>query len=274
MSGGRAFLLTPSHPEPLSRVVAVRYVLPLREGGSLPAIVEADDLGTYVVKFTGAGQGRKALVAEVICAGLARAVGLRVPDLVVAEVDEALARSEPDPEIQALLRASAGPNLGIDYLPRSLGFEPAADVVDPTTAAAVVWFDAVVQNVDRSWRNPNLLCWHGDLWLIDHGAALYFAHSWDRAGDAATREYTQVADHVLLSAAGSLEAAHAELAPRLPPDVVRQAVAAVPDEWLLDDDERFAGPDDVRAAYAAVLDERLASPDSWLPALERARARV
>lgn len=257
-------------------MAAIRYVVPLREGGSLPAIVEADDLGTYVVKFTGAGQGRKALVAEVICAALARAVGLRVPDLVVVDVDAALSRTEADPEIQQLLRASVGANLGIDYLPRSLGFDPVVDHVDERTAATVLWFDALIQNVDRSWRNPNLLCWHGGLWLIDHGAALYFAHSWDRAAGAARREYAHAADHVLLSAAGSLEAVHAELAPLLSPDVVRQATAAVPDEWLLGDHDadRFASPDEVRAAYAAVLDERVASPDDWVPALERVRARV
>src|SRR5687768_5678145 len=165
----------------LREVTATRYVLPLREGGSLPALMEADDLGTYVVKFRGAGQGRKALVAEVIVAALARAAGLKVPELVTIEINPLLARAEPDQEVQDLLRASAGTNLGVDYLPRSLGFDPAVDSVDPTTAATVVWFDAWVLNVDRSWRNPNLLRWHDEMWLIDHGAALYFAHNWPSA---------------------------------------------------------------------------------------------
>ena len=154
-------------------MVATRYVLPLREGGSLPGLVEADDLGMYVVKFRGAGQGRKALVAEVVAAGIGRTLDLRVPELVVVELDPELARAEPDQEVQDLLRASGGRNLGVDYLPGSLGFDPAVDPVAAETAAAVIWFDALVQNVDRSWRNPNLLRWHGEMWLIDHGASLY-----------------------------------------------------------------------------------------------------
>lgn len=260
----------------LPQTEAIRYVTPLREGGSLPGIVEAADLGTYVMKFTGAGQGPKTLVAEVISGTLARRLGLRVPELTGLWLDPVIGRAEPDEEVQQLLRASGGLNLGMDYLPGSLGFDPLAYAVTPAEAGRVIWFDALVNNVDRSWRNPNLLCWHGGLWLIDHGAALYFAHSWDRAAGAARREYAHAADHVLLSAAGSLEAVHAELAPLLSPDVVRQATAAVPDEWLLGDHDadRFASPDEVRAAYAAVLDERVASPDDWVPALERVRARV
>jgi hypothetical protein len=166
---------------PLRVVVATRYVLPLREGGSLPGLVEADDLGTHMVKFRGAGQGRKALVAEVIVAELARRVGLQVPELVLVELDPRMARTEPDQEVQDLLRASAGINLGVDYLPGSLGFDPAVDAVAPETAAGVVWFDVLTLNVDRSWRNPNLLRWHGQMWLIDHGAALYFHHNWEYA---------------------------------------------------------------------------------------------
>jgi hypothetical protein len=258
---------------PLRNITATRYVLPLREGGSLPGLVEADDLGTYVVKFRGAGQGRKALVAEVIVAELARAIGFNVPELVVIHVDPLLARAEPDQEVQDLLRASAGANLGVDYLPRSLGFEPAADGVDPAVAARVVWFDAWVLNVDRSWRNPNLLRWHGDMWLIDHGAALYFAHNWPNRAAAATRTYDQVADHVLLPAAGPLAEADETLVPGVTPEGVQAATAAVPDEWLVDE-PGFDTPDDVRAAYVEVLLQRLEQRSAWVPQLEVARAAV
>src|SRR5512135_3370649 len=165
----------------IERVNAIRYVTPLREGGSLPAIVEADDLGTYVAKFVGAGQGRKALIAEIVAGEIARRLGFRVPDLVLVNLDSAIGRVEPDQEVQELLVASAGLNLGVDFLPGSLGFEPTAWPVDPGFAARVVWLDALVSNVDRSWRNPNLLVWHGQVWLIDHGASLYFHHNWRRA---------------------------------------------------------------------------------------------
>jgi len=254
----------------LRRVVATRYVLPLREGGSLPGLLEADDLGTYVVKFTGAGQGRKALVAEVLAAELARALGLLVPEQVVVTLDPELARAEPDPEIQDLLHASGGDNLGVDYLPGSLGLDPSADPIDPAEAAAVVWFDALISNVDRSWRNPNLLRWHGRTWLIDHGAALFFHHDWPRRDRAATRPYREVAEHVLLGAAGSLGEADAALAPRLTRDVLRAAAAVVPGGWLAGE-PGFDDPDAVRAAYVEVLGARLAQRDAWVPALEEAR---
>ena len=257
----------------LRSVIATRYVLPLREGGSLPGLVEADDLGTYVVKFRGAGQGRKALVAEVIVAELARALGLRVPELVVIEVDPLLARAEPDQEVQDLLRASAGSNLGVDYLPRSLGFDPAVDAVDPAEAATVLWLDAWVLNVDRSWRNPNLLRWHDQMWLIDHGAALYFAHNWPNRAAFVSRAYDQAADHVLLRAAGSLAEADASAAAALTVDVLQAAVATVPDGWL-EDEPGFATADDVRAAYVEVLSGRLADRSAWLPQLEAAHAPV
>ena len=258
---------------PLREVVATRYVLPLREGGSLPALMEADDLGTYVVKFRGAGQGRKALVAEIVVAELARAVGLKVPELVLVAVDPALGKAEPDQEVQDLLRASAGRNLGVDYLPRALGFDPAADRVTPEFAATVVWFDALVQNVDRSWRNPNLLRWHGETWLIDHGAALYFAHNWPTAQASAARPYTHVDEHVLLPAAGPLGAAADAVPAALTPAVLHAAVAAVPDEWLVDE-PGFDAPDDVRAAYVGVLTHRLDQQAAWAPPLEVARAAV
>jgi hypothetical protein len=269
--------MPPSASLALRHVAATRYVLPLREGGSLPGLLEADDLGTYVVKFRGAGQGRKALVAEVIAAELARRLGLRVPELVLVEVDPRLGQTEPDQEVQDLLRASAGGNLGVDFLPGSLGFDPKVDPVAPEEAAAVVWFDALVLNVDRSWRNPNLLRWHGQMWLIDHGAALYFAHSWERRASAGARAYDHVGEHVLLPAAGDLGAADARLAPLLDEQALWAATRPVPDEWLAGE-PGFDGPDDVRAAYVEVLAQRLASRSSWVPPLqaaqEVARARL
>ena len=180
----------------LPHVVAIRYVTPLREGGSLPGLMEADDLGTYVVKFRGAGQGRKALIAEVVSARLARACGLAVPDLVTVEVDPALAPGEPDQEVQDLLRASPGLNLGVDYLPGALDFDTAMGGVDQALAGRVMWFDALVGNADRSWRNPNMLLWHGKLYLIDHGATLTFHHRWETAAASVARPDAE-AQHLL-----------------------------------------------------------------------------
>ena len=258
---------------PLRRVTATRYLLPLREGGSLPGLVEADDDGTYVLKFRGAGQGRKALVAEVLVGGLARRLGLAVPELVTVELDPRLAPAEPDEEVQDLLRASAGLNLGMDYLPRSFTLDPLADagIIDPAWAARVLWLDALTLNVDRSWRNPNVLRWHGKPWLIDHGASLYFAHDWPRAAGVATRAYAVAADHVLLGLAGPLEVADAELRPLFTPDLLATVTEEVPDVWLADE-PGFGSADEVRRAYADVLLARLDSPDSWLPPLEQVRA--
>ena len=255
----------------LRRVNAVRYVLPLREGGSLPALVEADDLGTYVMKFRGAGQGPKALVAEVVVGELGRRLGLPVPELVVAVLDPDLAPAEPDQEVQDLLRASVGDNLGMDYLPGSLGLDVAVDRIDPDLAARVVWFDALVQNVDRSWRNPNLLRWHGSVWLIDHGAALYFHHNWSRQSDPATRPYPGAADHVLLPVAGPLSSAHEELAGLVTAQALADVVALIPDGWLITD-TAFASTAQARQAYVDVLLARAAAPDTWLDAVEVLRA--
>jgi len=246
----------------LRKVTATRYVTPLREGGSLPGVVEADDLGTYVAKFRGAGQGPKALVAEVICAELARRLGLRVPSLVVLEIDPVIGRAEPDQEVQELLRNSGGANLGLDFLPGALGFEPVAHPVDATLASRVLWFDAFVENVDRSWRNPNLLVWHRELWLIDHGAALYFHHSWPRAAAAVHRRY-RADDHVLAPYATRLAEADAELAPRITDDLLAEVLALVPADWLAGDD--FGSADAARAGYRAHLAARVARSADWLP---------
>jgi hypothetical protein len=222
----------------LRSVTATRYVTPLREGGSLPGLVEADDDGLYVLKFRGAGQGVKALVAEVVAGELARALGLAVPEIVLIELDPALGAAEPDPEIQDLITGSAGANVGLDFLPGSLPYTPAAGLQPaPDTAAEIVWLDALVTNVDRTPRNPNLLVWHDRVWLIDHGAALYFHHrDWDPEADAA-KPFPAIADHVLLPGASSIVDADARLAERLTPDALREAVSLVPAEWA--DGERY-----------------------------------
>jgi hypothetical protein len=247
----------------LRTVTATRYVTPLREGGSLPGLMEADDLGTYVVKFRGAGQGRKALVAEVVCGELARRLGLPVPEVVLVEVDPLLGRSEPDEEVQDLLKASGGLNLGLDFLPGSLGFDPVAHDVEPELASRVLWFDALVSNVDRSWRNPNLLMWHRRLYLIDHGAALIFHHGWSRAEGAIERPY-DVGDHVLGEAATARADADATMAAAVTEDLLREVVALVPSTWLADE-PGFATADEVRRAYVEHLARRVAARDRWRP---------
>ena len=247
----------------LRSVTATRYVTPLREGGSLPGVMEADDLGTYVVKFVGAGQGRKVLVAEVVVGELARALGLPVPEIVTVEVDPVLGRSEPDEEVQDLLRASGGLNLAMDFLPGALGFDPLAHTVDADLASRVLWFDALVGNVDRSWRNPNLLLWHRQLQLIDHGACLVFHHSWSRASGAATRPY-DAGDHVLAQQATRRAEAGDALAPQVTPALLGDVLALVPDPWLADE-PGFDGPDEVRAAYGDHLLRRVAAREVWQP---------
>ncbi|MFJ4715188.1 HipA family kinase [Streptomyces sp. NPDC088785] len=246
---------------------ATRYVAPLREGGSLPGLVEADDLNTYVMKFTGAGQGRKTLVAEVICGQLARRLGFRVPGLVTLALDPVIGLGEPDTEVQGLLKNSGGTNLGMRFLPRALGFDPLAYAVDPAEAGRVVWFDALVNNVDRSWRNPNLLVWNGELWLIDHGASMIWHHSWRGAAAWAAKPY-DATDHALAPFAPDLAAAAADLAPRVTGELLAEAAADVPDVWLTDE-PGFDSPDAVRRAYVETLlervpglHERIALPDT------------
>ena len=213
----------------LERVTVTSYLAPLREGGSLPGLVEADNLGTYVLKFRGAGQGPLALVAEVIAGELARALGLRTPELALAELDPRIAASEPDEEIQDLLRASAGLNLAVDFLPGSAGFDPLGWDAGEDFASELLWFDALIQNVDRTWRNPNLMVWHGDIWLIDHGAALYFQHDWSRANPAKPFDARQ---HVVRERATRVERAHEKLAPRVTAELLAAVTADVPAEWF------------------------------------------
>ena len=246
---------------------------PLREGGSLPAVVEADDLGTYVLKFRGAGQGRKALIAEIVAGEIARTLGLLVPEIVLVTLDPELARAEPDPEIQDLIRASSGLNLALDYLPGSLGFDPIVEPPGPELASRIVWFDALVTNVDRTPRNPNLLTWHGRLWLIDHGASLYFHHTWSRWEAASRRPFAAARDHVLLPFAGTIPEADGALAPRLTNEVLREIVDLVPAEWL-SDERGFAHAAAVRAAYVEFLCSRLEEPRGWVGDLEEARGQA
>jgi hypothetical protein len=258
----------------LRTITATRYVTPLREGGSLPAIVEADDLGTYVLKFRGAGQGRKALVAELVAGEIGRRLGLLVPEVVLAYLAPELGRSEPDPEIQDLLKASSGLNLALDFLPGSLGFDPLVEPPDSDLASRVVWFDALVTNVDRTPRNTNLLVWHRRLWLIDHGASMYFHHNWPATDGTALeaagrRPFAAARDHVLLPFAGSIAEADATLAPQLTPGVLRDIVDMVPAEWL-DGEPGFADAEEVRAAYVTYLSARLGEPREWVGALEEA----
>lgn len=250
-------------------ITVSRYVTPLREGGSMPAVVEGDDLGVYVLKFRGAGQGVRALLAEIIAGGIARALGLPVPEIVLAVLDTALAQTEPDPEIQDLIRASGGLNVGLDYLSGALTFDPAVDDVTPDFASRLVWFDALVANVDRSARNTNLLIWHRKPWLIDHGAALTFHHAWNGAVALPAKPFAPIADHVLLPQATLLAQMDAELAARLTRGVLEGILADVPDEFLVlagaDHPEGpLADPATHRQAYVDHFCARLAGREAWV----------
>ena len=255
--------------EPLRAVTVQRYVTPLREGGSLPAVVEADDLGMYVVKFRGAGQGVRALMAEIISGGIARALGLPVPEVVLTHLDPALAQTEPDPEIQDLIRASAGLNVGLDYLSGAVNFDPSADSVTDDFASRLVWFDTLVSNVDRTARNTNLLMWHRQPWLIDHGASLTFHHAWTGAVADPAKPFAPTAEHVLLPQAAQLAQVDGPLAAKLTPEVLQSVLDDVPDEFLQlaaagRDGAALADPATHRAAYVRYFQERLAERGRWL----------
>jgi len=255
----------------MRKVNATRYVTPLREGGSLPAIIEADDDGMYVLKFRGAGQGTKALIAEVIAGELARTAALPVPELVFVMLDPEIAKTEPDPEIQDLIRASGGLNLGLDYLPGSVMFDPVAEEPDAELASRIVWFDAYVTNIDRTARNANLLMWHRKLWLIDHGAALYFHHSWTGMDQRAYDPFALVKQHILLPFASSLEAADSVMTAAITEDAIRGVVDLVPDEWMVGNSP-FSTTAENRAAYVEYLLRRLKEPRYFLEEAMRARA--
>lgn len=275
----------PSAPGPLRTVHVVRYVEPLREGGSLPGLVEADDLGTYVMKCRAAGQGTAVLVAEVLVAAFARALGLAVPELVVLQLDEAIGRREPDPEVQDLLVRSTGTNLGMDFLPGAVGYEPALDLPELHTpevvaaAARTRWLDAFTGNVDRSSKNPNLLVWHRAPWLIDHGAALVFHHGWPPAArwagrvyDASDHVYGPLTAHLTAEAWQQVDAAAHATTTADDAAVVRAAVAQVPDDWLLSMNAAQGDPRPAQAwrdRYVEHLTARLAGDRPWRPGAAR-----
>ena len=249
-------------------IKVTRYVTPLREGGSLPAIVEADDDGMYVLKFRGAGQGPKALIAELISGEIARVLGFRVPEIVFADLDIELSRTEPDPEIQDLLKASAGLNLGMDYLPGSITFDPVVDTIDGKLASEIVWFDAFITNVDRTARNSNMLMWHKELWLIDHGASLYFQHSWENWEEQSRKPFAPISQHILLPFAEDLSGAGERIRGKLEPEIFADIAALIPEAWL---EAEGSGADSKRAVYSGFLTERLANSEIFLKEAQRAR---
>jgi hypothetical protein len=260
------------HPLPLIRTVAAsRYVTPLREGGSLPAIIEADDDGLYVLKFRGAGQGPKALIAELLAGEIGRLLGLPVPEIVLVNLPADLARTEPDAEIQSLIQASAGLNLALDYLPGSVTFDPLVFQPDAKLASAIVWFDALICNVDRTARNVNMLMWHRRLWLIDHGAALYFHHAWTEQDRYATNPFPLIKDHVLLRFASLIEEVDSELASGLSEDQIAAVIGLIPDSWLASD-SGFDGAAQQREAYLNYFKVRLRSSQVFVQEAVRARS--
>lgn len=241
----------------LRTVKVIRYVTPLREGGSLPAIVEGDDDGLYVLKFRGAGQGVKALIAELVSGEIARFLGFKIPEIVFVELDAVLARTEPDPEIQDLIKASDGLNLALDYLPGSIMYDPLIETPDETLASKIVWFDAFTANVDRTPRNANMLWWHKNLWLIDHGAALFYQHNWERFAGNSDNPFRQIKDHILLPFAAKIEGADAELSAKLSPKILKEIVELIPNEWLENAEEQ-------REVYFEFLTNRLAARDKFV----------
>jgi len=249
------------NPPELRTVNVIRYLKPLREGGSLPAIVEADDDFLYVLKFRGAGQGTKALIAELIGGELARAMGLKVPELVFMQLDDSFAKSEPDEEIQDLLRFSVGLNLGLHYLSGSIIYDPIASLADPMTASKVVLLDSMITNIDRTFRNTNLLNWNRELWLIDHGASIYFHHAWQNWEAHAQKTFPAIKDHVLLPKASMLEAASQEIKTLLSPARITEIVNLIPDDWL-DQGIQEESASEKRAVYAQYLHTRLSIIDS------------
>ena len=256
----------------LRTVHATRYVTPLHEGGSLPAIVEADDDGMYVLKFRGAGHGSKALIAELVAGEIARALGLLVPEIVFMELDPDLARTEADPEIRDLIKASAGLNLALDYLPGSVTFDPVAEKPDASVASSILWFDAYVTNVDRTPRNTNILVWHKRLWLIDHGAALFFHHTWDNYLARSRDPFPQIRDHVLLQFATSLSEVDSDMAARVTPEAISRIVGLIPEEWLLDDPSSGSSSRR-RDGYMEYLTKRLEQPRIFLEEAIRAQSQ-
>lgn len=265
-----AFLAADMNDLQLRTVNVTRYVTPLREGGSLPAIAEADDHFLYVLKFRGAGQGPRALIAELIGGEIARYLGLRVPELVFANLDEAFGRTEPDEEIQDLLKASVGLNLALHYLSGAITFDPTVTTVDAKLASQIVWLDCFLTNMDRTCRNTNMLLWHKELWLIDHGAALYFHHSWQNWEEQAIKPFFLVKDHVLLPWASELESVNKEFSELLNPEKIASVINLIPDDWL-EGETSFDSKTAHREAYKNFLANRLAHSDIFLKEAQHAR---
>jgi hypothetical protein len=251
-------------------VRVTRYVTPLREGGSLPAIVEADDEFLYVLKFRGAGQGVKALIAELIAGEVARTLGLRIPEIVFALLDPVMSRTEPDEEIQDLLKASGGLNLALHYLSGAITFDALVNTIDATLASQIVWLDSLVMNVDRTARNTNMLMWHKELWLIDHGAALYFHHGGQNWQEQSQKPFSQIKDHVLLPQATQLETVDATFRTLLSPDHIQHIVSLIPDEWLTEAGA-FETAEEGRQMYAQFLNSRIASSEIFVKEAQNAR---
>ncbi|UIR56430.1 aminotransferase class I and II [Sphingobacterium sp. SRCM116780] len=257
----------------IREVKITRYLQPFREGGSLPALVDADDGFSYVIKFRGAGQGKKALIAELIGGELARLLDLRMPEIVFADLDESFGRTEPDEEIQDLLKFSIGKNLGVHFLNGAITFDANVDQISGEEASRIVWLDALLMNVDRTVRNTNMLIWHHELWLIDHGASLYFHHSWDNWEEQALKPFVQIKDHVLLKNASQVSEIDAKYRPLFTEEVIRNIVDVVPDEWL-DDETRNLSARDAREVYVSFLRNRLAHADHFLNQIEDARKNI
>lgn len=254
----------------IREVEIIRYVQPFREGGSLPALVDADDGFSYVIKFRGAGQGRKALIAELIGGELARLLKLRVPEIVFAELDESFGRTEPDEEIQDLLKFSAGKNLGLHFLSGAITFDANVDAIGAEEASKIVWLDSLLMNVDRTVRNTNMLIWHKELWLIDHGASLYFHHSWDNWEEQSLKPFVQIKDHVLLKNASMVEKIDQEYRSLFTEAAFRGILAVVPDEWL-EDPERELSAADAREVYVSFLNRRVGHSSIFVKQIEDAR---
>ncbi len=248
----------------------IRYVQPFREGGSLPALVDADDGFSYVIKFRGAGQGRKALIAELIGGELARFLGLRMPEMVFAELDESFARTEPDEEIQDLLKFSVGKNLGVHFLNGAITFDANVDRISAGEASKIVWLDALLMNVDRTVRNTNMLIWHRELWLIDHGASLYFHHTWDNWEEQAEKSFVQIKDHVLLPYATMVQEIDEQYKPIFTEENIRNVLSVIPDEWLVDE-VRGLSAGQARDVYAAFLLKRVIQSANFIKQIEHER---
>jgi len=253
----------------LRSVNVTRYVTPLREGGSMPAIAEADDGFLYVIKFRGAGQGPRALIAELIGGEIARLLGLRVPELVFASLDEAFGRTEADEEIQDLLKFSVGLNLGLHYLSGAITYDPAVNTIDEELASKIIWLDALLMNMDRTCRNTNMLIWHKELWLIDHGAALYFHHSWQNWEEQSQKAFSLIKDHVLLPQASALETVDMEFRPLLSSERIKSIISLIPDEWL--EDGFFSTKEEHRQAYITFLEMRLKNSEIFINEAQNAR---